>query len=553
MFIIHIFLDSYSKTTIIWFLNIYKIRAKLFFWSIMENPLEVKLSGFNVDIDGLKEIKKLLEQESLSEEDRKTALDILDNLTPETISASAARISRDPRPINELRKEARADVKKARESNKAIIFTSGHKSIAEHAFFNFDIMGVSRRAVEELERPRLQSYTEKSQRYITMKGDFMIPKEIQASFLEPKFVELIELQNNFYNNNRKKITDWHHKQDYSDLFESLGYTDKPEKQIDTIEGLGKEDARYSLAQATQAQLELSASARNLEVLITRLRSSDVEEFKDLGEKIFKEVDGIAPSVIKYTEPVDYFSKTRPELRKHVADLIKKYKSEVRQYTDDDNDDVRLFTNLDRDDSIPAALIFSSSNLPYYTCLSLVDCINSEEKEQLVNQTIKYREKHDPMLREYELGDRVAQFIISASGFAQLKRHRMNTLISQDYLTELGHTTPESIILTGLEDELAEIIKKSNELHDKLLKCDFPKAVAEYALTNANKRRVLFDANNRQVHAIYMERENLAAQWDIRRLINQYGDLIQDESPLTARGLCGKHEFYDVKKRLLNEG
>jgi len=150
MFIIHIFLDSYSKTTIIWFLNIYKIRAKLFFWSIMENPLEVKLSGFNVDIDGLKEIKKLLEQESLSEEDRKTALDILDNLTPETISASAARISRDPRPINELRKEARADVKKARESNKAIIFTSGHKSIAEHAFFNFDIMGVSRRAVEEL-------------------------------------------------------------------------------------------------------------------------------------------------------------------------------------------------------------------------------------------------------------------------------------------------------------------------------------------------------------------------------------------------------------------
>ncbi|MBU3941531.1 MAG: FAD-dependent thymidylate synthase, partial [Nanoarchaeota archaeon] len=288
----------------------------------MENPLEVKLSGFNVDVDGLKEAKSILEKEDFSEKERNEVLYILRNLTPETISASAARISRDPRPIHELRKEARTDVKKARASNKAIIFTMGHKSVAEHAFFNFAITGVSRRAVEELEKPRLQSYTEKSQRYITLEGDFVIPKEIQASFLEPKFIELIELQNKFYDNNLQKITDWHHRQDYSELFEALGYTNNTKKKIGTIEGLGKEDARYSLAQATQAQLVLSASARNLEVLITRLRSSDIEEFKDLGEKIFMEIDGIAPSVIKYTEPVDYFAKTRPELRKHVADLIK---------------------------------------------------------------------------------------------------------------------------------------------------------------------------------------------------------------------------------------
>ncbi len=518
----------------------------------MESPLEVKLSGFNVDIDGLKEIKELLEQESLLEDDKKTALYILNNLTPETMSASAARISRDPRPINELRKDARADVKKARASNKAIIFAMGHKSIAEHAFFNFDIMGVSRRAVEELERPRLQSYTEKSQRYITLEGDFVIPKEIQASFLESKFIELIELQNNFYDHNLQKITGWHSKQDYSELFKTLGYTDKTKKQLGTIEGLGKEDTRYSLAQATQAQLVLSASARNIEVLITKLRSSDVEEFKDLGEKIFIEVNGIAPSVIKYTKPVDYFAKTRPELRKHVADLIKKYKFELMQYTDDNNEAVRLFTKLERDDSISAGLVFSSSNIPYYTCLTLLNLMDTQEKEHLLNQAEKYQEKHDPKLREYELGDRIAQFIISASGFAQLKRHRMNTLISQDYLTELGHTTPESIIRTGLKKELDEIVEKSNELHNKLLKEGFPKEVAEYALTNANKRRVILDANNRQVYAICMERENLAAQWDIRGLVNKYSKLIQKESRLTARSLCGKHEFYEVKRRLLNE-
>jgi len=517
----------------------------------MKSPLEVKLSGFNVDIDGLKEAEYLLEKEDFSEKERNEVLHKLRNLTPETISASAARISRDPRPINELRKDARKDVKKARESNKAIIFAMGHKSIAEHAFFNFDITGVSRRAVEELERPRRQSYTEKSQRYITLEGDFVIPKEIQASSLKPQFRQLIKLQNNFYDHNLQKITDWHRKQDYSELFKALGYTNNLKKQLETIEGLGKEDARYSLAQATQAQLVLSASARNLEVLITRLRSSDVEEFKDLGEKIFKEIDGIAPSVIKYTEPVDYFAKTRPELRKHVADLINKHNYDfglLSPYSSDRA--VDLFTGLDRDDSISAGLIFSSGSLPYYSCLNLVNHMNTKEKEQLLNQAEKYQEKHDPKLREYELGDRVAQFIISASGFAQLKRHRMNTLISQDYLTELGHTTPESIVQTGLKQELNKIVEKSNKLHNKLLKWDFPKEVAEYVLTNANKRRVLFDGNNRQVYAICLERENLAAQWDIRRLINKYSKLIEKESPLTARGLCGKHKFYEVKKEVI---
>ncbi len=372
-----------------------------------------------------------------------------------------------------------------------------------------------------------------------MEGNFVIPKEIQASFFESGFKELIELQNNFYDHNLQKITDWHRGQDYSELFKSLGYTNKPKKQLETIEDLGKEDARYSLSQATQAQLVLSASARNLEVLITRLRSSNIEEFKDMGKKIFMEIDGIAPSVIKYTEPVDYFAKTRPELRKHVADLIKKYKFKLNKYVDTD-EEVRLFTKLERDDSIPAGLVFSSSNIPYYTCLTLLNLMDTQEKEHLLNQAEKYQEKHDPKLREYELGDRVAQFIISASGFAQLKRHRMNTLISQDYLTELGHTSPESIVQTGLKQELDEIVEKSNELHNKLLKRGFPKEVAEYALTNA------------KVHAICMERENLAAQWDIRGIINQYGDLIQKEYPLTARGLCGKHEFYEVKKRLLNE-
>jgi thymidylate synthase ThyX len=124
--------------------------------------MKVYLAGYNIDTEVLNDLKK-------SGKERK-------DLTPEVLSAAYARISRDPRPINEIRVDAKNEVERARKSNSSIIFKMGHHSVAEHAVFNFDILGVSRLAMEELEKFRLSSYTEKSQRYITLdiqlKGKF---------------------------------------------------------------------------------------------------------------------------------------------------------------------------------------------------------------------------------------------------------------------------------------------------------------------------------------------------------------------------------------------
>ena len=83
-----------------------------------------------------------------------------ERFTPETVSAAYARISRNPAPVNELREAARREAEKARRSNQSIVFDMGHSSIAEHAVFNIDVLGVSRLLVEEIEKFRLCSYTE---------------------------------------------------------------------------------------------------------------------------------------------------------------------------------------------------------------------------------------------------------------------------------------------------------------------------------------------------------------------------------------------------------
>src|SRR5512137_1584062 len=154
--------------------------------------MKVVLAGYNVDSDVLEELMRQAPARR--------------DVTPETLSAAYARISRDPRPADVLRAVARREVEKARRSNQAIIFKMGHHSVAEHAVFNFDIIGVSRLAIEEIERFRLMSFTEKSQRYITLGEDFVVPEEVRRAGLEGLFTRTVKAQNSLYHRLYARLT-----------------------------------------------------------------------------------------------------------------------------------------------------------------------------------------------------------------------------------------------------------------------------------------------------------------------------------------------------------
>ena len=164
--------------------------------------------------------------------------------------------------MNELRTLARGEVEKARASNRNIVFEMGHSSIAEHAVFNLDVLKVSRLLVEEIEKFRLASYTEKSQRYVLFKDDFVIPAEVRKAGLEEVFTATVRAQNRFY----------------QELYEKLRpyvFARNPELAADPankllLEGWAKEDARYIIPLATETQLGMTVNARNLELMIRRL-------------------------------------------------------------------------------------------------------------------------------------------------------------------------------------------------------------------------------------------------------------------------------------------
>lgn len=481
--------------------------------------MKVTLAGYNVDSVVIDELKK----NNPPRED----------ITPETLSAAYARISRDPRPAEELRAIARAEVERARRSNRNIIFKMGHHSVAEHAVFNFDIVGVSRLAMEEIEKFRLCSYTEKSQRYIKLKDDFVIPEEIKRAGQERIFLSTIKAQNALYQKLFIKLKPYIFSR-YPDL------AGEPKKHS-ILNGWAMEDARYIVSLATEGQLGLTLNARNLEFLLRRFASKKLAEIGELSQKIYELAKKIAPSIILFTGANDFDVQTYSELRKKAKKIFGpvgiKGKKEV---------DLVDWTNQG-DEKLAAALLHSSTALPYNVCFKKVQRLNQEEKKGLFKSAMQFMEFYDSPPREFEYVDFTFDLIVSATCFAQLKRHRMATLTLQNYNPALGVKVPPTIEAVGSKEEFLSMVSTTNEVYAMLKeKLDHG---AEYILTNAHRKRVLLKVNARELYHISRLREDRTAQWDIRRQVGRIAKMAQKKMPLTCLLLGGKDRYPQIYKKI----
>jgi flavin-dependent thymidylate synthase len=512
--------------------------------------MKILLAGYNLDYDLIRNLKN---KSSLKQD-----------LTPETISAAYARISRSPKPVNELREIARAEVDKARQSNRNIVFEMGHSSVAEHAVFNIDVLGVSRLLVEEIEKFRLCSFTEKSQRYVLFDKDFVIPEEIKQANLTDLFTATVDKQNDYYHALYEKLRPY-----IFDLHKTLA-EDPANKSL--LEGWAKEDARYAISMATQTQLGMTINARNLELMLRRLAAHTLAEAREYSEKLYAATKDVAPSLIRYTQATKYDKFTRQNLRHHPISrqqslpfsLITDYDLFTRQdlrrqasaflekhpYKTDGSKklpDVQLaFFSDAADKKTVAAMLFSSSDVSYSQCLSQAHLMTTKEKKVLLKTALRNLQAHDAVLRELENVDLQFELIVSASCFAQLKRHRMATIIAQDYNPLLGITIPPSIRAIGEQKNFTEIMRHTQNTYEQIKK-KAPLAAA-YVLTNAHRKRVLMKFNARELYHLARLRADAYAQWDIRELTEEMLKQARKVMPLTLMMACGKDSFAKLCKK-----
>ncbi|MFP4467273.1 MAG: FAD-dependent thymidylate synthase [Candidatus Goldiibacteriota bacterium] len=493
--------------------------------------LDVRLAGYNADADIIEKLKT-------------GRWDGKNNVTPETISAAYARISRDPRPVYELRKISSDEVDKARSSNENIVFKMGHHSVAEHAMLNFDILGLSRLAVEYLQEARLASYTEKSQRYITLEGDYVTPEE-------------------FSEKSRKIFQDTVSKQvaAYKQLFPVLWeyQKNKNPRHLETkagqnmVEGWGKEDARYVLALATECQTGFSANARNLEHIIRKLKNCPLKEGQALGRMLYDRAKEVAPSLVILADPEAFKKQFGFDIDGGIMDTggallektAEKYCEGEGGGKEDKNSDVRLIRSTeDPDTEIIAALLFESKKRDYSGAFKTAVKLKKENRQKDFFKDVLYGlSPFDSLYRAFETVDFIFEADMSSSAFAQMKRHRMMTIIKHDYDPDLGFTAPPSVEETGNGEVFEKIMKISEDAYGKIYNED--KNAAEYILTNAHKRRILINVNLRELYHIARLRMDKHAQWDIQNISSAMIELAKEKAPLAAALACGKDEFNAV--------
>jgi flavin-dependent thymidylate synthase len=499
--------------------------------------MKVILAGYNIDHETIEEFQKLHPERQ--------------DLTPETVAAAYARISRNPKPVNELRQIARDEVEKARASNRNIVFEMGHSSIAEHAVFNLDILDVSRLLVEEIEKFRLASYTEKSQRYVLLQNDFVIPEEVRAARMEDAFVETVRLQNSLYHTLYEKLRPW--------VFSRNQELAADPANRSLLEGWAKEDARYCLSLAKETQLGMTVNARNIELMIRRLAACPLMEAHAYSRQLYDATKKVAPSLVRYTEPTPYDRETPEALRIEAAGIISHMKihspaAEGRRIdppnatgSETAEDLVRLIdATPSADRKIAAALLHSASDPPLAECLRIAMLMNRKNQESLIKTALRRMKAYDVAPREFEHVGLTFELTISATCFAQLKRHRMATINVQGYNPALGVTIPPSIVAIGMESAFREVCARTEETWEQIRR--HSPAAAAYILTNAHRRRVMIRVSAREMYHLARVRADRHAQWDIRetaeRMVAQ-GRLIM---PLTLFLATGKDGFDDLYAR-----
>jgi len=501
--------------------------------------MDIILAGHNIDHEIIREFQDLQPERR--------------DLTPETIAAAYARISRNPRPVNELRAVARGEVEKARASNRSIVFEMGHSSIAEHAVFNLDLIGVSRFLVEEIERFRLASYTEKSQRYVLLADDFVIPQEVREAGLEEDFIATVRRQNRFYHTLYEKLRPY--------VLE-----ENPELAADPanrslLEGWAKEDARYCLSLATETQLGMTANARNIELMVRRLAASPLAEAREYSRRLFDAVKGVAPSLVRYTEPTPYDRETPEAVRSAADEIVLKMSTRFPVGAQEEgiapkaspgagtaDGLVRLIDATPAaDDKVIAALLHGASHLPLAGCLEIATRMEIEEKRRLVRTALRRMKAYDAAPREFEHVGLTFELVISATCFAQVKRHRMATITVQNYDPAQGVTIPPSIAAVGMEAPFREICARTEESWEQIRRTS-PEA-APYILTNAHRRRVMIRVSARELYHLARVRADGHAQWDIREMAARMVELGREAMPITLMLATGKDGFDALYARM----
>jgi thymidylate synthase ThyX len=243
----------------------------------------------------------------------------------------------------------------------------------------------------------------------------------------------------------------------------------------------------------------------------------------------------APTLVKYAQANSYEMETRAELSQAASELLGGLPCAAAPLVD----------LVERTESLEvelaATLLYSASHHPYRQIRDLVSGFPSSRVLEIIQLGVKYRGRHDELLRAFHAGAALRfDILMDVGGFRDMHRHRRCTQIMQDFTAQHGYESPDGdlgdsvdiLAEAGVDAAYRETIESAHRASAQIAASHAPEAAqsALYLLPLATRIRCLFKMDFAEAQYISELRSGAAGHFSYRRVAWEMYLALQRQHP-----------------------
>jgi len=452
-------------------------------------------------------------------------------MPPEKLAYALARYSRSPDSIRNSVEWVRShDSAKFLES---FYFQYGHASIADLGHVTVCFEGISELAATEIEDEQLWDGQARSSRYQDFsKSGVIVPPEltaVEATTYQVAAEELLDA----YRETQQRVLEY--------LQERLPRPDdmKPDAYRRNLTARAFDVARYLLPFGIPTGVGQVTSIRTLEKQIARLKSSEFQEIREIGEELSRACaapadcvwesstagEAIAPTLARHGETDEYTVRLRADLAEWASDHLPKDESNVMESAAPSID---LLQPSDDIADICATLLYPVSRYSYRQLYEEACEWSETKRQEVLSIALGRRTPRDELPRHFRSAPFVFDFVMDIGAYRDLHRHRRCQQFRQQYTNMLGYETPPILAACNGEKTFARVLQAA----DRAMK-ELPQPAAQYLLPLAARSRFLFKMDFAELEYIARLRSGVKGHFSYRKVAWEMKQALAKLNPVLA--------------------
>lgn len=401
----------------------------------------------------------------------------------------------------------------------------GHDSNAEHAVVHVACEGISLLAAQAVMDSRLGSFTEKSGRYRGLAAlQVPTPTELGDPGARSLFEEQVERLT-------AARTMFHPR--------LLQYVERTSPALDSE---SDEAARERQQTTTRTILQhlvplgalsdvcLTANARSLQGLLSKLSSAAEAEQRRLADAIKAAALPVLPSLLDWAGPSAYRVDTHRALASWTEELL----GTTRAVAEETNGAVLVRTPEHVEERLVAAILYRHSDLGYRSVRTRVSELDQAARQGVVDEYLRRRERHDDPLRELEHVHYTFEVVLDGGALREVLRHRITSRTLQPLSATHGYLVEPEVVGAGLEESWRAVMASAAETVEELSKRS--PAGARALIPLGFRQRVLMTWNLRALHHFVQLRSRRRGNRSVRHIAQDVYRQIERAHPLVARSM-----------------